>query len=172
MKKLELLILSTILSTLNFNKNFIPSLMAKINSSLRICESHPDIEEKSSSNLSECTPLKFYANLIVYPAALMPVIVVRLINIKRKGRGRERKRTVVQLLSKIRGRSSSRRVIRIHTQWQWHLHLTHSRQGEPDRPAWRSGPFRAVSRCCPRDYLEIKVQNHEQILILRIVIAR
>lgn len=46
--------------------------------------------------------------------------------------------------------------------------LTSRRTGSP---GLRSGPFRAVSRCCPRDYLEIKVQNHGQILILRIVIA-
>jgi len=32
--------------------------------------------------------------------------------------------------------ASGRRATWVHTRWQWHLHLTHSRQGEPARPAW------------------------------------
>lgn len=74
---------------------------------------------------------------------------------------------VAQLLSKIRGRSSqqSSSHTNAHTVAVAFAPntLTSRRTGSP---GLRSGPFRAVSRCCPRDYLEIKVQDHGRILVV------
>jgi len=98
--------------------------------------------------------LKFYANPTIHPVALMSVIVAYLINIKRKDE---------MVASKIRGRSSQRPSSHMsaHTVAVAFAPntLTSRRTGSL---GLKSGPFRAVSRCCPRDHLEIKVQNHER----------